>query len=263
MLTKNPKKMTGQTLQILGVRVTGTEIAEVLGVVRKKLARKEKFWIATPNPEMVVLAKRDPEFQRIINSADLAIPDGIGLVWAARILGRTLPKRVTGTDLMERLCQEGSKHGWSVYLIGGKPGVASAAAAKLKIKNSKLKIWAETGPALTLDAGRWTLDTKGKIKKIVEQINQKSPDLLFVAFGMGKQEKFIYDNLDKLNVKLAMVVGGAFDFISGSLTRAPLPVQKLGLEWLWRLIQEPWRIKRQLALGKFIFLVLKEKICLH
>ncbi|MFZ5366551.1 MAG: WecB/TagA/CpsF family glycosyltransferase [Patescibacteria group bacterium] len=250
---------------ILGVKIDNLKEKEVIYAVRKKIAKKEKFWIATPNPEMIVLAQKDLQFKRILNSADLAIPDGIGLVWAGRILGREIRERVSGVDLMEKLCQVGSQNGWSVYLIGGKPEVAKTALEVLKKRYPGLKGWAETGPELEVGSGKWEVGRKkGGVGsgKWIEKINQKEPTILFVGFGMGKQERWVAKYFDILNIGGAMVVGGAFDFISGRALRAPILIQDLGLEWLWRLIQEPWRIKRQLALGRFVFLVLKERLSL-
>jgi N-acetylglucosaminyldiphosphoundecaprenol N-acetyl-beta-D-mannosaminyltransferase len=164
-------------------------------------------------------------------------------------------KRVTGTDLMEKLCQLAAQKGWRVFLFGGEPeGVAQKTLGILQKRYPGLKGWAESGPELTLEvgSGRWEAGYKKW-----EKINQKYPDLLFVALGMEKQEKFIWDNWGRLDVKLAMGVGGAFNYLSGRVKRAPKWVQNLGFEWLYRFVREPWRFKRQRSLLTFIWLVLK------
>jgi N-acetylglucosaminyldiphosphoundecaprenol N-acetyl-beta-D-mannosaminyltransferase len=250
-----------KTAQILGIWLSGTSEDELLKYLASRLTEAKKTFIVTPNTEFSVYAQRHTWFCRILNSADIAIPDGIGLIWASSFLyGRGLD-RIHGTDLMEKLCRLAAKQGWTVYLLGGQSGIAGLALENLKKRYSGLRGWAETGPDLRLgtpacrQAG-WDLRIAGEW---VEKINQKKPDLLFVGFGMGKQEKFIADNWGKLEVKLAMGVGGAFDYFSGNVPRAPKVLRRAGLEWLYRLIRQPWRVRRQLALVKFVWLVIKEK----
>lgn len=194
--------------KILGVSVNQITLVQAVNQVEQWLKTSKKHFIVTPNPEMIMLAQKDQEFRRILNQADLAIPDGWGLRLAAPGLNR-----VTGRELMLALI----KKGYKVYLAGGKPG--------------------EPGPD-------------------IKKINRLRPDLLFVGMGMGKQEKWIAKNLPKLKVKVAMGVGGALDQIAKPWLVAPKWLQNLGLEWLYRLIFQPWRIRRQLALAKFTWLVL-------
>lgn len=241
--------------QIGGITLNSTSQTRVLGKIAERIKKNKKTFVVTPNPEFIVYAHKHLWFKKILNQADFAIPDGIGLVWAGKILGQPIKERISGTDLMEKLCQEAVKRNWSVYLLGAKPGVAKKTLEVLQKRYSGLKGWTESGPKLKIE--KWNLKTA---KDWVEKVNQKKPDLLFVGFGMGKQEKFIWDNWDKLDVRLAMGVGGAFDYLSGQIPRAPKWVQKIGLEWLFRLLREPWRWKRQLRLLEFIWLVIKEKL---
>jgi len=211
--------------------------------------------------------------------SDIAIPDGIALLWAKEVLkkkslfSRLLvgfwtglkiifigwgEKRITGADLTERLCQMAAKKNWSVYFLGGKTGIAQKALGKLQKKYPGLKGWAMSGPQLSLESGVWVQESKKKIEGLAKEINAKSADLLFVAFNMDKQLKFIGENWPSLNVRLAMGVGGTFDYLSGKVKRAPQWIQKTGFEWLYRLFREPWRFKRQLSLLKFIWLTLRE-----
>lgn len=257
---KSKKKTSPQTLQILGVGISSTSTSSVLAFVRKKITRKEKFWIATPNPEMITLAQKDVEFRYVLNSADLAVPDGVGLIWASRILGGQLKSRLTGTDLMERLCQESVQNGWRVFFLGGSGDIAQKALGVLMRHYPGLEGMADAGPELVIS--NWELvikDTKTN-QKTIAKINQFAPDLLFVGFGMGKQERWILKYLKTLQIGGALVVGGAFDFWAGNVRRAPAWVRQRGLEWLWRLILQPWRIKRQTALAQFVFWILKEKL---
>lgn len=249
-------------VKIAEVSINSTELVEVLRVVVRKVeSSQKKLFIVTPNPEFIVYAQAHSWFKRILNQADIAIPDGVGLVMAGKILGEPIKERISGTDLMEELCKIAAKKGWTTYLLGGQPGIAKKTLTILKKRYPGLRGWAESGPKLEIanskSIGNWKLETT---EKWIEKINQKKPTFLFVAFGMGKQEKFIWDNWDKLNVKLAMGVGGAFDFISGKIPRAPKWVRETGFEWFFRLLQQPWRIRRQLTLLKFIGLVFKKKL---
>ena len=215
-------------VKILGVRVDKINLAEAVKLVEVWVKQDKKRYIVTPNPEFIMLAQKDAEFRKILNSADLAIPDGAGLRLADRRLNR-----VTGVDLMLSLINKGYK----TVLAGGKPGIAEKVAITLR---SNL-------------VGRPTrLDLVGMTEPSVEKINNIRPDLLFVALGMAKQEKWIVKNLPKLNVKVAMGVGGALDQIAKPWLRAPLLVRRAGLEWLYRLILQPWRLKRQWQLVRFL-----------
>jgi len=246
-----PKK-DGNIVKIIQTNLNGSSMDEVLGLIEGRISQNKKTFIVTPNPEFLVFAHQNPWFGDILNHSDIAIPDGIGLIWASRFLGqKVIKERISGVDLMAKLCQLAAKKGWSIYLLGGKTGIAQKTLAILVQKYPNLHGWAENGPKLSLK--NW--DTK-LTEEYVQKINQKTPDLLFVAFGMGKQEKFIYDNWDQLKIKLGMGIGGAFDYLSGEVKRPPQWIQNMGFEWFYRLMKEPWRWKRQLSLGKFIWLCL-------
>lgn len=223
-------------IEILGVKIDDLSEKEILEEINKKLANKQRVFITTPNPEMLVLAQEDNEFLCILNSADIKLADGYGLRKGAKILGKKLKSRITGTDFMVELCGWAAEKGLSIYLLGAGPKIAKGAGKNLEKVYPKLKIaGAENG------GGGNDWDNC----KISEHINAVQPDILFVALGHGKQEKWIYENLEKLpSVKIAMGVGGAFDFISGKVKRAPEFMRKMGLEWLWRLLREPKRWKR-------------------
>lgn len=237
-------------VEILGVKVNGHTYQEALQEARRLVESEGKHYIVTPNPEMIVMAQKDLKFKDILNSADLSIPDGAGLVWLARYLGKVLPERVAGVDFLEGLAALGEEHGFSLFLLGGGSGVAERAAQVLKGRYPKLNVAGTfSGRA---DVG---FDKKTKL-----ELKDKKIDILAVSYGAPKQEKWITRNLPHLNVKLAIGVGGALDYISGAKRRAPTWVQKANLEWLFRLVTQPTRFKRQLALPAFIYLVLKEKL---
>lgn len=250
-----PKKL-GNSVKILGVRLNSTSSSQLLKEVIIRIKSDSKTFIVTPNSEFLTFAQHNPWFKQVLNSAEAAIPDGIGLIWAGKFLGSPIEERIHGTDFMEELCSAAAKEGLTVYFLGGRPGVAQRALESLQGRYLGLKGWAEEGPPeIKIKSSKFKID-----QKWVEKINQHAPDLLFVGLGMGKQEKFIYDNWKDLKVKLAIGVGGAFDYFSGRVPRAPVCLRKIGLEWFYRLLRQPWRVRRQLALLKFIGLVLKEKV---
>ncbi len=227
---------------LLGVGLDNLKIKDVLELIIKGLTKNEKkYYVVTPNPEILVIADGDAKYKKVLNDAKLALPDGIGVMMASRLLSKPLKGRVHGVDLMENLCKEVSKQPITVGFLGAGPHVAEIVAECLREKYPGLKInFTET---------EWDFEKK-----------YPATDILFVAFGSPKQEIWISENLSRLPVKVAIGVGGAFDFISGKVRRAPVFMRKLGLEWLFRLVIQPWRIKRQLRLIKFIFLVCKEKL---
>src|ERR1035437_6261254 len=226
---------------LLGVGFNNLRIHDVLELMIKGLEKsEEKYYIVTPNPEILVLANNDPVYKKVINNAKLALPDGIGVMMASRLLSKPLRWRIHGVDLMESICREVSKRPITVGFLGGGANVAESAAECLRVKYPGLKV--------NFTEEEWNFEKK-----------HPETDILFVAFGSPKQEIWIAENLSRLPVKVASGVGGAFDFVSGKVRRAPVLVRKIGLEWLFRLIIQPWRIERQLRLIKFIFLVCKEK----
>ena len=227
---------------LLGVGFTRATEQRILEFIVTGLGKSVgKYYIVTPNPEILVIADKDPQYKNILNGAKLALPDGIGVVMAAKLVGKPLEARIHGVDLMESLCREVSNRPITVGFLGAGPNVAEQTAECLKKKYPGLKVG--------LVASEWS-----------DGLKARKIDMLFVAFGSPKQEIWIADNLNSLPAKVIVGVGGAFDFLSGKVTRAPRILRNLGLEWLFRLIIQPWRIKRQLSLIKFIFLILKERL---
>ncbi|HZJ76619.1 MAG TPA: WecB/TagA/CpsF family glycosyltransferase [Oscillospiraceae bacterium] len=198
--------------------------------------------VYTPNPEIVMLAQEDGELFKILNNADLVLADGIGLIIASKLKGLRLKHRVTGVDTMDKLLQYCEKNQKSFFMFGGKPGIAELACRNIKAKYKNIKV---------AGCHHGYFDTKDETR-IINKINNAKPDILFVCLGAPKQEKWINRNKDKLNCKLAMGVGGSVDVYAGVAKRAPVIFRKLGLEWFYRLLKEPWRFKRMLVLPKFL-----------
>lgn len=251
------------TAFILGVKVDFINLKNALYLISKWFESNKQYQITTPNPEQIILCQSDYRLKKIINNSALSIADGIGLVWAAKLLETKFPndlqlERLTGVDLMQGLLYYAAKKRKKVFLLGGKKGIAKKASQKIK-----KQIYALSGFSLMVDYCSGPEDIKKETKKerqlVFAKINKFKPQILFVAFGAPQQEKWLHKNLPFLkSIKVAMGVGGAFDILSLKIKRAPQCWQKLGLEWFWRLLQEPWRIKRQLKLVKFVFLVLKQ-----
>jgi N-acetylglucosaminyldiphosphoundecaprenol N-acetyl-beta-D-mannosaminyltransferase len=191
-------------------------------------------------------AQQDKAFRRVINQADVCLPDGVGLLWAARRLGCPLRERVAGSTLTVQLAERAAQSGWRVYFLGAAPGVADKAAEILQSRFPGLIV-----------AGTWAgSPSPDEQASIVERVRDAAPDILLVAYGAPAQDVWIARNQPLLRVPVAMGVGGSLDFIAGVAKRAPVWIQRIGLEWLYRLVREPWRWRRQLALPRFVWHVL-------
>jgi len=217
--------------KILGVKIDNISFSDALAKIQAFLMVDELHQIATVNPEFIMTAQNDPVFLEILNQTDLNVPDGIGLQFASWFLGKKINERITGVDLTWEVCKIAAEKGYSVYFLGAAEGVAQKAAHRVKLLNPDLKI-----------AGTYSgnPDEEG----IVDRINETKPDILLVAFGAPKQEKFIYNNRYTLKTKLAIGVGGTFDYIAGEVAYAPIWVRKIGFEWFYRLFTQPKRAKR-------------------
>ena len=196
-----------------------------------------------------MIARQDANFRYVVERADLAVPDGVGLLWAAKRRGTPLPERVTGSDGVPIIAERAAKEGWRVFLLGAGPGVAEKAAVVLKGRFPGLQIVGTYGGS----------PDPAEEATITEIVNASGADLLFVAFGAPEQDKWIARNAPRLNVAMAMGVGGSLDFVAGVLPRAPGWMQRAGLEWLYRLYLQPWRIKRMTRLPRFVLAVWTER----
>lgn len=234
--------------KILNCRIDSFTENEVLDKVISFLHSNKPHQIITVNSLMIWNSLNDTLLQKVFEDADLVVPDSIGIIIAARLLGFKLKDRIPGIDLIKKICSILNKKKLSVFLLGAKPGVCEKVADSLKNLFPDLKI---SG----IHNGYFS-DTD----EVISKINDGNPDVLFVGLSTSYQEKWIYNNLKRLNVKIVMGVGGSFDVISGNLIRAPLFIRKIGLEWIWRFILQPWRIKRIIFLPAFLILVLFQKL---
>lgn len=232
-------------VRILGVRVDALTYDDLLAHIGEFIAAGTPHQIATVNPEFVMEARRNSKFAAVLAGADLCMPDGVGLLWAARRLGRSLPQRVTGSDGVPLIARAAAAQGWRLYLLGAAPGVAERTAEILAERYRGLRVVGTyAGSPADADA-----------PDIIRRVRQAQPDILFVAYGAPRQDLWIARYHDALGVPVMMGVGGSFDFIAGVQRRAPRWAQRLNLEWLYRLITQPWRWRRQLDLPRFAWAV--------
>lgn len=227
-------------VKVLDIRVDNVSLAETLNSIEKAVKNDQKIQIVTLNPEMVMLAQNDRSFKEILDQSEMNIPDGIGLLVAAKLKGVSLKQRVTGADLIPKLCSLAEHNHWKVYLLGAGPKVAEKASKRLAASYPKAAFSyssADPEQALT-ELKKW----KGQV--------------VLVAYGHGKQEKWIAENMREIEANVFIGVGGALDYISGAKKRAPKAWRQAGFEWLYRLISEPWRLRRQLVLPLFLLRVL-------
>jgi N-acetylglucosaminyldiphosphoundecaprenol N-acetyl-beta-D-mannosaminyltransferase len=237
------------SVRILGVRVDVLTYDSLLAAIGDFIAQGTPHQIATLNPEFVMEARRNATFHDLLEGADLCMADGVGLLWAAKRRGHPLPERVTGSDGVPLIAERAAQIGWRIYLLGAAPGVAERTGEILTALYPGLRIaGAYAGSPAAEDAER-----------IIGLVRAAAPDILFVAFGAPNQDLWIARYRDALGVPAMMGVGGAFDHIAGVRRRAPQWVRRLNLEWLYRLITQPWRWRRQLALPRFVWAVLRER----
>lgn len=238
------------SIKIYGVNIHNTSLDEASKIMEEYLKGDELRVISTPNTEIVMEAKKDDKLKAIINRADLIVPDGIGLIYASKIKKKPLQERVTGFDLSIKLLEIGNENGYRIYLLGGKEGVAKKAAQHIKEKYPNIEIAGfHNGYFKGSHTGH--KDSHEELK-LIEDINSNIADIIFIGLGFPKQEIWIDENRDKMNAKVIIGNGGVMDILSGNSKRAPEIYQRLGLEWLYRLIQNPSRLKRQLVLPKFL-----------
>ncbi|SFL39949.1 WecB/TagA/CpsF family glycosyltransferase [Pelosinus propionicus] len=231
---------------VLNVMIDVVTMKEAVETVKQFILQKKSHLVVTPNPEIIMMANKDEQLARIINNADLVIPDGAGVVWAARYQGDTMPERVAGYDLVQNLLIEAMSEKYKIYLFGGAPGIAEKAK----------KIAEERYPGVHIVGTRNGFFTKQDEFQIVNNIKASKPDILLVALGVPRQEKWLEEYKEELNIPVSIGVGGTFDVMAGVVKRAPLWMQRSNLEWLFRLLSEPKRAIRMLALPHFVVKVM-------
>lgn len=232
-----------KTVSLFGVDVTAENMASTVEWLAEAVRTRRTTQVITANPIMFMTGFENENFMRVLRSADLVVPDGAGLVWAARKLGKPVAERVAGFDLIKELFALGARQGWRFYLLG---------ATQETIEAARDRILADY-PGISVVGCRNGFFTADEDEQVAREIAEAKPDILLVGRSTMLQDPWIAAHRDKLQVPVMIGVGGSFDVLSGRLTRAPLWMQRMGLEWLYRLLLEPSRIVRMTALPKFMW----------
>lgn len=235
------------TIDLLGMKVHRINRAQALEALQQFIATGEPHLVVTADASGHVIASGDPEFLRIVNTAALVTPDSTGILWAAKKLGTPLQERVSGVDLAEQLCAESARKGYGVYFYGAAPGVAEEAAETMRQRYPGANI---------VGTANGFMNSPEQQAELIRDIQAKKPAVLLVAMGIPKQEKWITQHMAELRVPVCMGVGGTFDVFSGRVTRAPEAWQRAGMEWLYRLIQNPKKYSKVATLPVFVLRVL-------
>ena len=239
-----------RSLEILGVRVDDATYTDLLAKVDEFIGTGQAHQVITVNTEMLVAAHDDPNLARVLNSGDLNVADGVGVLLASRLLGCPLRERVTGSDGIYALAGHSARHGYRVFFLGAAPGVAGRAALALQAAYPQLQV-----------AGTYAGSPQpDDSEDVISRVRAAAPDLLLVAYGVPAEERWIATYRARLAVPVMIGVGGTFDFVAGVTRRAPPWMRTIGLEWLHRLVREPWRWRRQLALPRFVALVVWQRL---
>ncbi|MBV6623804.1 MAG: WecB/TagA/CpsF family glycosyltransferase [Rivularia sp. (in: Bacteria)] len=244
-------------VNICGVKIDNYSFNEVVErIVDHALTGVAPAYVVTPNAQHVLTLQRDNYFRNIYKKAFLAVPDGVSLLWSAKFLQTPLNGRVNGTDLFEELSAVAEKKGLKVFLLGGRPGAADAAKRTLQARHPDLNIVGTHCPPYGFES------QPEQLALINSKIKAVAPDILFVGLGAPKQEKWIYENYLELGVPVSLGIGVSFELVADMVQRAPLWMQKWGLEWLFRLIVEPKRLWKRYIMGnpQFMWLVIQQKL---
>lgn len=235
-------------INIMGVSFDSFTLSEAVARAEALMSERRAAYVVTPNPEIVMTCWENADAMEAVQHADLVLPDGVGVVYGARILGTPLKGKLPGIDFATELMRRMASNGGRVFLLGAKPGVAETAGERMQAQFPGLIICGTHDGYFQDDA------------PVIEEINALQPDLLLVCLGAPKQELWMRRNGPALKVGLMAGLGGSLDVFAGTAKRAPVFFQKLGLEWFYRLIKEPWRFKRMMKLPKFLFACIGKKL---
>lgn len=249
MTDVQPAFHPSERISVLGIPIDRLTMEEAMERLEAQIASRTPGLVVTADASGLVIAGDDPEFQKILLSATLVTPDSAGVLWAMRRKGVATLGRVSGVDLVDRLCAKSMEKGYRIFLLGAAPGIAELAAEKLQLRY----------PGCRIVGTRNGYFPASDDALVAQEIAALKPDVLFVAMGMPRQEKFIVGTMDIIRAPVAMGVGGSLDVFSGKVRRAPKWMQRLQLEWLWRLIKNPRKIGKVMALPKFVWRVLRSK----
>ncbi len=239
-------EVLGVQTDVLGIKVNHLTLESCINEICQAVMKRRFLRIVTANPEMIYAADHNAVLKETINSAQLVTADGVGVVWAANYLGNPVPERVTGIDLVEGLLPYADRGVWRVAMLGARPGIADLAAKRIGLHY----------PQIIMQTNHGYFQAEEEMS-LIAQIKEFNPDLLLVGLGAGKQEIWLKEHPELAYVSIG--VGGSFDTLAGLTKRAPQVIRRLKLEWFYRLIKEPQRLKRQMVLPRFMFKVMKQR----
>ena len=244
-----------EQVNIGGITVDNVSMAETLQAIEGLVAEGKPSYVTNPNVDIVIRYNRDPEFARYYDEGALCVADGVPILWAAKFLGNPLKEKVSGSDLVPKVCELADQKGFKLFFMGGRPGAADAAKAKLLETLHNLKVVGTYAPPFGFEKD------EQELKNISRMIKDAKPDILFVGLGAPKQERWIKKYHEELGVPVCMGVGVTFEFIAGIVKRAPKWMQSIGLEWFWRLCMEPGRLWKRYLIDdtQFFGIILKQK----
>lgn len=245
-----------EKISLCGIDIDNVSFADSLDAVDSFIKKGEAAYIVTPNVDCIVKLQKDEDFQAIYRNASLVLADGMPLLWAAKFLGIPLKEKVSGSDLLPRLCAVAVDKGYRVFFLGGREGAARKTAEVLKARHPGLQVAGYYAPPFGFEKD------EAENEKVVRMIKEAKPDILFVGLGAPKQEKWIFRYKDEYRVPVSVGIGGSFELIAGVVKRAPVWMQRAGLEWFWRLMMEPRRLWRRYIIEDLVFfwLVWEQKL---
>jgi N-acetylglucosaminyldiphosphoundecaprenol N-acetyl-beta-D-mannosaminyltransferase len=246
-----------ESIEAFGVRISAVNMGEALDKIESFIQSRQPHHVVTTDANAMLQAQADPEYAQIVQNAALATPDGYGVIWGARLLNLPIYERVTGVDMVTGICERAAQQQYSIYILGSEPGVAATAAKNLSDKYSGLRVAGTHHGFWRRTFKEEGLDTAQADARMADIIREAKPDVLFVAMGIPMQEKFIAAQLQRMQVPVALGVGGSFDVYAGKFKRAPEAIQRIGMEWIYRVWIDPSRWKRMGYVPRFMIFALR------
>lgn len=246
--------MSSNRIKFLNIEVDNLNMKEAVEAIDDLIIKRKPSYVVTPNVDHIVKLEKDSEFQAVYRDADLILTDGMPLIWISKLKNNPIKEKVSGSDLFPEVCKLAAEKGYSIFLLGAAEGVANKAAQNLVEKFEGLKIAGTYSPSYGFEKN------EDEIRKIIKMINDVKPEILAVGLGAPKQEKFIHQYRDELNVPVSLAIGASIDFEAGNIERAPKWMQKCGLEWFYRLCKEPRRMFKRYLIDdlKIIRIIFKK-----
>ncbi len=240
-------------MHLFGTTIHSISFSEAVGAIHELIESASKHYIITPNVDHIIRLQNDRQFKRVYEGASLVLPDGMPLIWASRLLGKRLVCRVTGADLVPAICSLAEQKGYGIYLLGSTTPVVQAAELQLR----------RTFPGLIVSGTHHGFLQDGDEEGVIKAINAAAPHVLFVGMGSPKQELWVMQNIESLNIKVALCIGGVLEIIAGTRQRAPAWMQRTGFEWMYRLLQEPRRLWKRYLVDDMVFFRIVAREWLH